>query len=150
MTFKSESARDLANKVKSIFYSAFSDSPYTEEQLARTLGVSQQYVSNMMNPDSERQVPLWLLAKLHKDMARPVASSVLRLNGLDVRDLRELPTVNGTIADEVRELTVRLGKLAEREQLNPQNIPTLRKVSRSMRDALDQLDHELDVAEAKP
>lgn len=149
MTFKNEETRILAAEVKLTVYSAFQDSPYTEQDLGRMLGVKQQCISNFTNPESERQPPLWMLARLPKDMARTIASRVLHVHALDVRDVGKLDRTNGTIADEIKELTVKLGRLAERGELVSANIPTLRKLCTGMKTALDKLELELDQAEDK-
>lgn len=148
MTFKCDSTRLLARDVKAHLYNAFQDSPHTEQDLGRLLGVTQQLVSQMMHPESERQVPLWILAKLPRPMARMMAARVLRLNGLEVRDVSKVDRPNGSIVDEVHELIVMLGRLAERDKLTAENLPALRKLSAGMKTALDQLDNELDNAEA--
>jgi hypothetical protein len=103
----------------------------------------------MMNPQSDRQVPLWILATLPKSIALRLASNVLRLNGMDVRDLSKPAHVNGSIFDEMRHMMEALGGIAKRAELVPENVPALRKLSREMQSTLEQFNNELDAAEAK-
>lgn len=126
--------------VKRALYDGMRDAKVKQEIVAKVLGLNQSSVSRMTNPNEELQLSVAHLLLLVKDpFTQPVAEAVIA--ALGAMFLTPDPTADGSLMDELLDLTKADGRLAGivSDGIEKHEVKEVRALAANLRTISDRL-----------